>query len=321
MTGATGFVGRRLVKRLVDDGHKVSVLVRDRRRLGELEELVDRVVEGDLTADPDLSEAMSSVDCVFHLAATVASHTPRGYYSANTEGTRLLAQAVASAATPPLIIYCSSLSAGGPSPDARPRTEEQPDEPVSHYGRSKLAGEKILGEFSSLRYAIVRPSIVYGPGDIEFYPRYSQMIRRGMMLTAVRSPRYSLVHVDDLCDALLRAAFRGLSKEHVNGRVYYICDGVEYSLDGMGRALAEALGVKMPRIVRVPLPLVWLSAWCGMNFARVRGTNTLLNLHKIPEMTCERWTCSPERAASELGFSHSVEFSDGMAAAVAAENK
>jgi nucleoside-diphosphate-sugar epimerase len=320
VTGATGFVGRRLVKRLVDDGNSVTVLVRNRLRLGELRELVDRVIDGDLTADIDLSEAMSDVDCVLHLAAVVASHGPEGYYSANVEGTRRLAKAAAAAANPPLMIYCSSLSAGGPSTADRPRREEDPERPVSHYGRSKLAAEKVLGDFSSqLRLVIVRPPIVYGPGDMEFFPRYSKMIRRGILLTAADQPRYSLVHVDDLCEALILAARRGLSPEHVNGRIYYVCDGVEHTLDSMGGILAEKIGARLPRIIRIPLPLIWMAAWCGMKIAHLYGRSTLLNVDKVHEMKCQAWTCSSERAATELGFRHSMEFSDGMATAVAGE--
>ena len=109
--------------------------------------------------------------------------------------------------SPPRLVFCSSLAAAGPSVPGRPRREEETPAPVSLYGRSKLGGEQAVREFADrVPSVILRPPIVYGPGDQEFLPSMLPMARMGVMLKSGFGPKhYSLIHVDDLCTALLAA--------------------------------------------------------------------------------------------------------------------
>ena len=103
------------------------------------------------------------------------------------------------------LVHVSSLAAAGPSPDGTPLDEDALPHPVSHYGRSKLEGERVVREIKP-DTVIVRPPVVYGPGDTGVF-RILKSISRGWILQIGGGRRwFSAVYVDDLVDGLIRAA-------------------------------------------------------------------------------------------------------------------
>ncbi|MFG1619702.1 NAD-dependent epimerase/dehydratase family protein [Nonomuraea wenchangensis] len=312
VTGATGFIGRSLVRRLRADGHAVTALVRvssSPRRRHELDRLGVDSVEGDLETGAGLPAAVAAADRVIHLAGLVKARTAVDYFRVNAEGTRRLVSALAARPDPPRLVVCSSLAA---SPTARP--------PVSYYGLSKLAAETAARRVARrLPVVIVRPPIVYGPGDTEFLPSLLPMARLGVMLKGGLGPRrFCLIHVGDLCTALLAAAERGrtVRQDDPAAGVYTVCDGVEHSAEDICLALTRALGRRPPLVIPVPGPLVELAAAGAEVVGRVRGTVPILNRDKAREMRCPSWTCPTGRAAAELGFQARTTLQHGLAALV-----
>jgi dihydroflavonol-4-reductase len=317
LTGGTGFIGQRLARRIIERGDTLTVLVRRTSKRGALESLGARFTEGDLLSGEGLAEAVRGVDCVLHLAGVTKSRGPEGYFQGNAEGTRRLVKAMAELPSPPRIVYCSSLAAAGPSIPGRPRREEEPPAPVSIYGHSKLGAEQALREFASrVPAVIVRPPIVYGPGDQEFLPSILPMARLGLVLKSGFGPKhYSLIHVDDLCTALLAAAERGqtLRADDPAAGVYMVSDGVEYRWEDVCEVLAQALGRTRPTVVPVPQTVSYVVGLGSELAARVRGIVPILNRDKVKEMRCPAWTCSTERATRELGFTAAIPLAQGFA--------
>jgi dihydroflavonol-4-reductase len=317
LTGGTGFIGQRLARRIIERGDTLTVLVRRTSKRGALESLGARFTEGDLLSGEGLAEAVRGVDCVLHLAGVTKSRGPEGYFQGNAEGTRRLVKAMAELPSPPRIVYCSSLAAAGPSIPGRPRREEEPPAPVSIYGHSKLGAEQALREFASrVPAVIVRPPIVYGPGDQEFLPSILPMARLGLVLKSGFGPKhYSLIHVDDLCTALLAAAERGqtLHADDPAAGVYMVSDGVEYRWEDVCEVLAQALGRTRPTVVPVPQTVSYVVGLGSELAARVRGIVPILNRDKVKEMRCPAWTCSTERATRELGFTAAIPLAQGFA--------
>ncbi|MEV6020308.1 MULTISPECIES: NAD(P)-dependent oxidoreductase [unclassified Streptomyces] len=318
VTGATGFIGRRLSRRLVAHGHEVTALVRSTSHLGGLPPDV-RVVAGDVTDGAGLAEAAQGAECVLHLAGVVKAPRADGFAAVNSTGTRRLGERLAALPTPPRVILCSSLAAAGPSIPGRPRREEDPPHPVSHYGRSKLAGEQALRELApDLSTVVVRPPIVYGPGDPAFVPALAAMVRAGVAPRPVRDTcRYSLIHVDDACAALEAAMERGgtLSRDDSAAGVYTISDRVEHSWDGLCAAVACAMGRRSPLVVPVPASAVHGVAWLLEAVSRLRGPRAFpaANRDKAAEGRCAAWTCSADKATRELGFTAAVPLEAGLA--------
>ncbi|GAX57825.1 NAD-dependent epimerase/dehydratase family protein [Streptomyces olivochromogenes] len=295
VTGATGFIGAHLVRRLAEEGHHVTALVRGERNVRGAQ-----TIRGDLATGAGLSAAVDGADRVIHLAGLTRARTPQGYAEVNTEGTRRLCHALAGLPQPPRLVYCSSLAAAGPG---RLRHEDDLPSPVSQYGRSKLGGEHALHEAADrVPGIVVRPPIVYGPGDREFLPRLVTAVRTGLLPAVGRpGPRhYSLIHVDDLCRALILAADRGTP-----GATYHLSDGTEHLWQDIAAAAATALGRRPPRLVHIP-------ASVAMAAARTLGRTTALNPDKVSELLHPAWTC----ATGRLPFTPHITLRRGLTAAL-----
>jgi dihydroflavonol-4-reductase len=145
ITGATGFVGSHLSERLHGQGWLVRALVRESSDTGLLRELGAEMVVGDLTDAEDVGRAAAGCEVVFHLAAATFEPDEASFVRANVGGTRAVARGAVVAGARRLV-YLSSYAACGPSSPGRPRDAEQEPEPLTAYGRSKLAGERVVEE-------------------------------------------------------------------------------------------------------------------------------------------------------------------------------
>ncbi len=295
VTGADGFIGRHLVRHLVERGHDDTAPVRDGRRISG-----NRTAPGNLATGAGLLDAVQGADHVIHLAGVTKAADARVYAAINTAGTARLHTAVAAQPHPPRLVYCSSLAASGPG---RQRHEDGPPAPVSAYGRSKLGGELALGHRSArIPFVIVRPPIVYGPGDHEFLPRLVAAVRAGLLPAVGRpGPRhYSLIHVDDLYRALITAA-----ESAVSGVVHHVSNGTEHLLDEIGTTATTVLGPRSPRVACIPAPL-------ARGLFRALGRTTMVNPDKVAEAVHPASTCAPDR----LPFTPRIRLTEGLTAAL-----
>lgn len=318
VTGATGFIGGRLAGRLAAAGHQVRALVRDPARAAPLAALGVELAPGDLGDPRSLAAAVDGCALVVHLAGLVKALSAADFFRVNAEGTRALARACAGARPRPRLVLVSSLAAAGPSP-GRPRREEDPPAPVSRYGESKLAGEAAARELAGrLETVVLRPPAVYGPGDRELLPLLFGMARLGVILKAGwGEKRYSVLHVDDLCRAVLAAAERGKAVGRWGPEgTYFLSDGGEYRWEEIGRAAADALPA---RAVVVPLPELLSSAVAAAAslLSALSRRPAVLGLDKLREMRQPAWTCAIDRAVRELGFEPALPLAEGMRDAAA----
>jgi nucleoside-diphosphate-sugar epimerase len=269
VTGASGFIGGVLCRRLLEEGHEVLALV---RRAGS-EPAGTRALMCDLVDGDGLNEALADVrpDCVIHLAAEIASQrSERQVMSVNVQGTRRLVQACLSLAgeTPgdgPRFVFSSTVVTG----DAHGAllTEENPLPVHTPYGRSKQEGERlVLG--SGLPAVVIRPSHVYGPGGWyaqEIVARLRQPGRFAMI--GAGQNMWDVVHVQDVVAALLLAA-----SSAAPGSIYHVVDDEPIACRDFMALTAAALGVGVPR--RVPVPLARLVAGSNAVAAVVRSARS-----------------------------------------------
>jgi nucleoside-diphosphate-sugar epimerase len=319
VTGATGFIGAALVEALVARGERLRALVRSAGPASAaLARAGAELATGHLGDAASLAAAVEGADAVVHLAGLVKARTPRELFAVNGDGTRRVAEACAARASPPRLVYVSSLAAAGPSTPDRPRTEEDVPGPVSQYGRSKLAGEEAVRALSHrLSASVVRPPIVYGPRERELMPQLLRMARAGVVVRAgPATKRYSVVHVADLCDGIAAVLSRGAALEASGSRgVYFLDSGEVHSWDALGLAACAAAG-RRARVVAVPEALSYAVAAGARLGQALTGRVAMVSFDKLREIRQPAWTCSSARARAEVGFAPRFDLARGMADAV-----
>lgn len=307
VTGGTGFIGSHLVEALLKRGFEVRCLVRDPGKLGWIEGLNVELVKGDCNEPGSLAGITSDVDYVFHAAGITKAAKGAAYYKVNGEGTKNMAEAAAGEAKNlKKFVYVSSQAASGPSWQDVPRKEDDPPEPVSDYGRSKLLGERYaLAVSDRLNLAIVRPTSVYGPRDKDIYT-FFKVVSRGFK-TAFRARRLiSVCYVEDLVEGILLAA----TGETKPGEAFFIADRKPYDWDAMGEAIERALEVRARRIV-VPIPALSVVALFAEAAGWLSNRPALLNRQKMAEIRQRYWVVDVSKAEALLGFKAKYDFNAG----------
>jgi len=299
VTGGTGFIGSHLVERLLTHGYSVTCLVRDQSNLRWLKGLPVTLVSGDCLQSAFPASLLHDISIVFHLAGITKAAAVHDYYRANQEGTKNILQACAdSGARLEKFIFVSSLAAAGPGEERKAITIHDPPHPISDYGKSKL-----LAEQETLRYRdvfpvlIFRPSVVYGPRDMDVYELFRWAVR-GIMPEISGGDRYlNFCYVDDLVNALLSGAERSTS----SGRVYFVAEQKTYTWADFRTILLQTGNVRaIP--VRIPYSLGYIIGLISELAGRVTSQPALLNRQKIREAAQRSWVCDSSPLEKELGF-------------------
>ncbi|MDE2254669.1 MAG: NAD(P)-dependent oxidoreductase [Betaproteobacteria bacterium] len=224
VTGATGFVGNHLAKRLKREGARLKLLVRDPAKVPAFLCDQDDIIQGDLTDAATLGPALQGAEWVFHCAANVSTWDRQEQYEAvNVMGVRHLMQAIeAQAVRPQRLVHVSTVDVYGLP--AHPCDESCPPRlPGFGYGDSKLRGERLLQEHAHrlrLPFVILRPTNVMGPGS-PFIDRIGHELRSGLMLrVAGGAADVGFLYVENLVDCLLWAA----QAPQAAGEVYNVVD-------------------------------------------------------------------------------------------------
>jgi dihydroflavonol-4-reductase len=216
VTGATGFVGSRVARKLIARGEAVRCLVRKSSSLANLEGLPVEVVRGDLQDAESLRDAVRGCQTVYHVAADYRlwSRDPRELYRSNVEGTRNIL-AAAEAAGCERIVYCSSVGALGIPGDGTPGTETTPvslADMIGHYKRSKFLAEEeaLRAAERGVPVVIVNPSTPIGPNDVK-PTETGRVITRFLndQMPAYLDTGLNWVDVDDVAEGHLLAAEKG----------------------------------------------------------------------------------------------------------------
>ncbi len=308
VTGATGFVGSHLVEGLLQGGHEVRVLARQTSDQRWMRGLPVTWCWGDVRDANSLRPAVEEAEWVFHVAGVTKAPGYRAYMAANAAGTAHVMEACVGGSPPKKVVLVSSLAASGPCSTARPRLEDDPCEPVSHYGMSKLEGERIALSYADrIPLLVIRPPAVYGPRDRDFLAPF-RLIQRGWDLTVGRRDlNLCLIHVRDLVKGIIRGAEAGVA----SGSIFFLSDGALHVWSEVVRVLARIMGVRV-RTIRLPMPVAWVAAFFSETACALQGVPPLFNRQKVREMIQEAWTCDIRRASQELGFHPEIPLEEGL---------
>ena len=299
VTGATGFIGWSVCERLRDEGWTVVALVRP----GSAKPWPEGVQRAEAALDAAaIVRACGRADALVHAAGVVRARSAAEYHAVNVGGTRAALEAARTLDA--RLIHVSSLTAAGPSAADRPRREADPSQPITDYGRSKLAAEALFGDASSVRWTILRPAAVYGPRDRQFLPLF-QAARLGLFLRPPNASAFSLTlaHVDDVARAIQMAC----ASEIAEGETLFIGHATPVSFDVILETMAGVVGRRY-RPLPVPFAIARLGSWLG-----VGG----LTAERLQEARSPGFVCSVERAERSLGFRAAIDLEDGLRSTLA----
>lgn len=302
VTGATGFVGSAIARKLLADGQAVRALVRPGADLANIKGLEIDCVIGDLTDPASLRRACKGCAALFHVAADYRLWIPKPetIYRANVEGTRDLLRIGAEAGIA-RTVFTSSVATIAVRADSTPAVEDDPvslTDMIGHYKRSKFLAEQVVVELvrsQGLDVVIVNPSAPIGPRDIKPTPTGRILVD---FLTG-RMPAYvetglNLVHVDDCAAGHLQAFRLGKAGQR------YILGGEDMTLHQMLLRLSALSGVPVPSI-RLPHSLVMPFAYAAEWWAQFSGAEPRVTVDGV-RMARKLMYFSSAKAERELGY-------------------
>jgi len=309
VTGATGFVGAHLVKALRARGDSVAALVR-RPALAEQQGWGNdvRLVRGDLDDAAALRDGCAGADVVYHVAGKIAARNAAEFMATNRDGTANVLEAARDAGARRLL-FVSSLAVAGPTTPGHPIDESRPPQPVTDYGRSKLAAEVLVRAMpASLLWTIVRPPVVYGEWDRGTLKIF-QLARRGVVpVFGDGSQELSVIHAEDLARSLIAAA----TSPAAAGRVYFAAHPTTTTSRALVLAAGRAMGARGPRIIPVPPFVARGVLWAAGTLAHMAGRATLLSADKGNEYLAPAWTCRSDALTRDTGWQAEIALETGL---------
>ena len=310
VTGGTGFTGSHLVRRLLGQGHKVSVIDNQKGLFyNDLKAAGATVEVGSITDKGLVDKMVKGCEVVHHLAAAFRQlNVPERYYwDVNVEGTRHLLESACQFRVR-RFIYCSTQGVHGHIKNP-PGNEQSPIAPEDYYQLTKYEGEKVVQEYvkRGLDAVTLRPTAIYGPGDPERFLMLFRMAKReSFLMFGDGHTYYHPVYIDNLVDAFELAA----QKQGIRGETYIIGDTHYYSLNELVRQVAAAMNVAV-HIQHFPFWPLWTAAWaCEMACKPLRLSPPIFR-RRVDWFRQVR-AFSIDKARTELGYQPKVDLSTGL---------
>ena len=308
ITGATGFTGGHLARRLRGLGHGVRALVRRGAGARELQAAGITVYEGDLRRRADVVRAARGVRSIYHLAAAfrIARESDSFYRSVNVRGAENVVEAARKNVVERLI-HCSTIGVHGDIKEI-PSTESSPFNPGDIYQETKLEGELVTQAAidRGLPAVIVRPASIYGLGDLRFLKLFRAIQARRFVMFGSGKTLWHPVYIDDLVDGFLLCGER----EEALGRTYILAGERHVTLSEWVAAIARAVDVPPPR-GRLPYwPLAASAAVCE-TVCRPLRIDPPLYRRRAAFFTNDR-AFRIDKARRELDYRPEVAIEDGL---------
>lgn len=328
VTGASGFIGSFVVEGALERGHNVWAGMRrtsSHDNLLRAEELSGgyggqlEFITLDYGNAENLKKQLiafcqqnGTFDVVIHVAGVTNCARPEDFYKGNTEVTRNLIEALRNSGMQNVrFVYMSSLGIFGPVRERQPfepivGTDAQM--PLSEYGKSKLAAEKLIMGTSDLDYIIIRPTAVYGPRDRDLLKLVRSVRFRLDAIAGFGAQAITFVYVKDLVQAILLAAER----QEVTRKAYFVSDGQVYSSSDFSRQAAGAMNHNWTLHLKIPLWLVFVVSYLSGFTAKLLGHGTTLNRDKYLILKQRNWLCDIQSITADLGYTPKYSLKDGV---------
>lgn len=310
LTGGTGFVGGHVARALAGEGWRVRLLARDPRRVDResISGLVE-VIPGGLESSADLARAVAGADAIVHVAGLTKARTLEEYRDVNLRCTERLLEAARGVVPEAHFILVSSQAAAGPSIEGRPVSHRDPARPVSWYGLSKREGEQAVERSWRGPWTVLRPGVVYGPGDRSLFV-YFRMASTGWIPVPAGRTRIHLIGAERAALAVARAA----GKPELSGQIRFLCDPEPVAVGELAAVIAGGSG-RPGRLIRVPDAVVRLLGGAETVVETLTRRSRPFNADKARELLAGDWLCDAGPVGHELGLPAPRPLGEGISAA------
>jgi nucleoside-diphosphate-sugar epimerase len=309
VTGASGFIGKHLVRILVEQGRDLRCLVRKTSDTQYLEDLEVELVYGDLLNKDSLKNIAKDVDIVYHLAGEIYSNRSRDFYRVNFDGTRNLVE-VCRPEKIEKLVFLSSIAAVGPNQTRGVLLNEQtPCNPVGPYGRSKLKTEQFLLQiFKKYEFPviIIRAPMIYGLlGQSDIITKILRLIQKGRIIIIGDGKNLrSLCYIDNLIQGLMAAE----RSKNTIGEIYFVSDERAHTYKEIFQKIAEQFGGTLKE---THLPR-WLGEICGFTFKSL----SMMGIYSLPLYTAWNMVldmaCDIKKAKEKVNYKPQIETKEGL---------
>ncbi len=308
VTGATGFTGGHLARRLAQDGHEVVALARPGSDTTGLQHAGIDVHKGQLTKRDDVMAAAAGVEKIYHIAAVfrTAGHSDDYYREVNVGGTLNVLEAGRKLGCE-RVVHCSTIGVHGHIEEP-PATEEYRVKPGDIYQRTKLDGEREAEEAikRGQPVSIFRPGSIYGEGDLRFLKLFKALQKRRFIMIGPGKVRLHLVHIDDLVAGIKLCG----SKAEALGQTFILAGPAAATLNEIIAEAATAMGVAPPRF-RVPVGPIYAAGWLCELVCVPLQINPPLHRRRVGFFTNHR-EFDISKARRVLGYDPRVSYREGL---------
>jgi nucleoside-diphosphate-sugar epimerase len=309
VTGASGFTGSNLCRRLLADGERVVAWVRPSSDTTALREMGAECRTVDICAAGEVDAGLGGIETVYHIAAAFrAEHADlEEFRRVNAGATANLLEAAGRHGVA-RFVHCSTVGVQGDIDDP-PARETYRYAPGDHYQRSKMEGELIALEHASrgAPVSVVRPAGIYGPGDRRFLKLFRPISRRRFVMIGSGEALYHLTYIDDLVDGIVRAGRR----PQAVGEVFTLAGPRYTTLNELVARIAAAVGAPPPRW-RLPYAPVRAAAIVCDKLCRPLGIDPPLYPRRVEFFAKDR-AFDISKAREMLGYAPQVDLEEGLA--------
>ena len=299
VTGASGFIGQHLVRRLEKQGSNIKVLVRNSKKTANNN---TRIFECDIFDEKVLRKAVDEVNVVFHLVAKTHDSknidNTKDYFKINVEGTKRLLDAC-SISSIKHFVYFSSVKAMAEESEST-LDETCISKPITPYGESKLLAERLVFDYGKkygFKTTILRLPLVYGPGNKgNVYKMIDAIDNRRFVMMGNGYNKRSMVHVGNVVDAGIAV----MNRKAADAKFYIITDGIDYTVRDLYEIIVKGLGKKAFPFY-APIGIARIFAIAGDIGSMVTGMPLPFNSGVLGKLT-NPFVFSSQRIREEIGF-------------------
>jgi nucleoside-diphosphate-sugar epimerase len=320
VTGANGFIGSHLVRKLLELKEKESwsedilCLVRHTSDLSSLTGLDVKLVIGDLRDQKSLVPAVTGASYIYHLGAEVYTISRQRFFDSIVTGTENLLKAALTHAKTSLkrFLFVSSHAAAGPAPGNQPINEDHPQgPPVSWYAEAKLKAEEMVKQYGKdLPITTVRPTSVYGPRDLALVSVFQAARMRIHAKNGLKKRYTGMVYAPDLVEGMIAAA------QHPNtiGETYFLANPQNYSVAEMTKTIGKGVGKPFGITIPIPIFFFYIVAIFSELFYLFFRRKPIPSRDKVRDLSKVYWLCTPAKAKKDFGWEAKTSLLEGAKA-------